>query len=136
MLLKVPLAEEDKREQLDVIRRSADRMNRLISDLLDVAQIEAGELALSLSNEEVQTLVREAVAAARDERQLLGEAAAKAEALFATAQEDAERLKTEASDFFSLIRHDAVRFQEQAEQAVAASYEKASRARIMKAMRC
>ena len=65
MLLKVALPEEDKREQLDVIRRSADRMNRLISDLLDIAQIEAGELTLNLAHEEVQTLVSEAISAAR-----------------------------------------------------------------------
>ena len=44
-----------------IILRSADRMARLISDLLDLAQIQAGGLSVQPASEEVDTLVRESV---------------------------------------------------------------------------
>ncbi len=44
LILEIPLSEEERRKQVDIIRRSATRMGRLISDLLDVARIEAGAL--------------------------------------------------------------------------------------------
>jgi signal transduction histidine kinase/CHASE3 domain sensor protein len=49
------------RRQLEVIQRQANRANRLISDLLDVARIEAGGLAVELRPEEAQSLVQEAL---------------------------------------------------------------------------
>jgi signal transduction histidine kinase len=45
----------------EAIRRSTDRMNRLIDDLLDVAGIEAGKLSVSLAPHDVAALVNEAV---------------------------------------------------------------------------
>jgi signal transduction histidine kinase/CheY-like chemotaxis protein len=49
------------RRQLEVIQRAANRANRLISDLLDVAKIQAGGLAVELAAVEVASLVQEAV---------------------------------------------------------------------------
>ena len=46
LILEIPLPEEKKRTQLEVIRRTTDRMNRLIQDLLDVTGIEAGKLSI------------------------------------------------------------------------------------------
>jgi signal transduction histidine kinase len=47
------------RRQLEVIQRSANRANRLIQDLLDVAKIQAGGLAVDPVAVEVRTLVSE-----------------------------------------------------------------------------
>jgi signal transduction histidine kinase len=47
------------RRQLEVIQRSATRANRLIQDLLDVAKIQAGGLAVDPVAVEVKTLVSE-----------------------------------------------------------------------------
>jgi signal transduction histidine kinase len=62
---------EKKIAQIQIIRRSADRMDRLIEDLLDVARIENDRLFLRLEHEDPAMLVREvaetnvALAAAR-----------------------------------------------------------------------
>lgn len=42
LLTTVPLEDADRRAKLDIIRRTAARMSRLIEDLLDAARIEAG----------------------------------------------------------------------------------------------
>ena len=52
------------RKQLEVIQRSATRANRLIQDLLDVARIQAGGLAVDPVPVDVKLLVHEAVEAA------------------------------------------------------------------------
>ncbi|HZK78222.1 MAG TPA: HAMP domain-containing sensor histidine kinase, partial [Gemmatimonadaceae bacterium] len=52
------------RRQLEVIQRSATRANRLIQDLLDVARIQAGGLAVDPVAIDVKSLVHEAVEAA------------------------------------------------------------------------
>ncbi|MEO5588912.1 MAG: ATP-binding protein [Gemmatimonadaceae bacterium] len=52
------------RRQLEVIQRSAMRANRLIQDLLDVAKIQAGGLAVDTTVVEVRSLVDEAVESA------------------------------------------------------------------------
>ena len=52
------------RRQLEVIRRSANRANRLISDLLDVARIQAGGLAVEPVPVDARSLVQEALEAA------------------------------------------------------------------------
>lgn len=49
------------RRQLEVIQRQANRANRLISDLLDVARIQAGGLAVEPTPVEVRSLVQEAL---------------------------------------------------------------------------
>jgi signal transduction histidine kinase len=45
-MLDIPLSAEERTLQLEVIRRSANTMNVLISDLLDVASIELGNLSI------------------------------------------------------------------------------------------
>lgn len=52
---------EAERRQLDVIRRSAERMHRLIHDLLDVAAIEAGHFRIARSPTTVAALVEGAI---------------------------------------------------------------------------
>jgi signal transduction histidine kinase len=52
------------RRQLEVIQRSATRANRLIQDLLDVARIQAGGLAVDPVPVDVRSLVTEAMEAA------------------------------------------------------------------------
>jgi PAS domain S-box-containing protein len=47
------------RRGADTIRRSADRMNRLINDLLDVAVIESGSLSIVRAPQQPDALVRE-----------------------------------------------------------------------------
>ena len=46
LLGDVPMPPERQGEHLEIIGRAADRINRLIQDLLDVAQIEAGHLSV------------------------------------------------------------------------------------------
>ncbi|MDQ3950553.1 MAG: PAS domain S-box protein, partial [Gemmatimonadota bacterium] len=50
-----------ERKQLEVMRRAAERMNRLIGDLLDVKRIESGRLVVDPRPEEVTTVVGDAV---------------------------------------------------------------------------
>lgn len=52
------------KRQLEVIQRSASRANRLIQDLLDVAKIQAGGLAVDSAPVEVSSLLQEAVESA------------------------------------------------------------------------
>jgi CheY-like chemotaxis protein len=53
------------REPLDTIRAAAERMNRLIIDLLDVAKIEAGALSIRKQTLPLRAVVDEAVDAVR-----------------------------------------------------------------------
>lgn len=54
------LSDADRRAQLDVIARSAERMSRLIRDLLDVARIEQGRLTIDGRCHEPRALAEEA----------------------------------------------------------------------------
>lgn len=47
--------------QLDAIKRSAERMNRLIQDLLDVAKIESGHFSVDLKPVSASSLITDAV---------------------------------------------------------------------------
>jgi signal transduction histidine kinase len=58
-LLELPLSEERKAEQIQVIRRAAKAMDRLISDLLDVSAIEAGRLTVELEPLALGSLIEE-----------------------------------------------------------------------------
>ena len=53
------------RRHVEAIRRSADRMNRLIGDLLDVASIESGRLFVEPQREAVGPIIQEALAAGK-----------------------------------------------------------------------
>ena len=65
LLADVPLPPESRSEHLEIIHRAAERINRLIQDLLDVAQIEAGRLSMWQERVEVGGLLDEAIASAR-----------------------------------------------------------------------
>jgi signal transduction histidine kinase len=57
-----PTAELSKGlRSVEMIRRAADRMNRLIQDLLDVKRIEGGRLGVDVRPQSVTTVVNEAV---------------------------------------------------------------------------
>lgn len=59
LMLEMPLAEEQRLKQLNMIRRAGERMNRLIQDLLNVAQIEAGRLSIETRPTDVASLIAE-----------------------------------------------------------------------------
>jgi PAS domain S-box-containing protein len=59
------LTAEQQRRQLDVIARTAKRMNRLIQDLLDVARIEGGRFTVSRRRQRAAPLATEAKEAYR-----------------------------------------------------------------------
>ena len=61
----IPLTPEQRHKQLDIISRSAQRMNRLIQDLLDAARIEGGRLAVSRHCEKATLVASEAYEAFR-----------------------------------------------------------------------
>ena len=60
-LLTVPMSEEQRTKQLSMVKRAADRMNRLIQDLLSISRIESGRLAVEASAADVTTIISEAV---------------------------------------------------------------------------
>jgi signal transduction histidine kinase len=75
LLRSLPPDDETRRDRrhVEAIRRSAERMNRLIGDLLDVASIESGRLFVEPRREPVAAIIAEAVAACRrpaDEKRL------------------------------------------------------------------
>jgi two-component system, sensor histidine kinase and response regulator len=65
LLLEVEMAPDAQRRQIDIIRRTAQRMDRLIQDLLDVSRMEAGRFSVEPRAESTHSLVLEA-------RELLG----------------------------------------------------------------
>jgi signal transduction histidine kinase len=69
LLRSLPPDAEGRRERrhVEAIRRSAQRMNRLIGDLLDVASIESGRLFVEPRREPVRSIIAEAIAASHDQ---------------------------------------------------------------------
>ena len=57
----LPEGDTQHRKQWHIVRRSAERANRLIQDLLDVARIEAGQLSVEAAPSAAADLVAEAV---------------------------------------------------------------------------
>lgn len=60
LLLELPLDEDERRRQAEVIQRSGRRMLTLIEDLLDMARIEAGAFVVRTSREELAPILEEA----------------------------------------------------------------------------
>jgi PAS domain S-box-containing protein len=60
LLLDLPLDEGERTRQARIIKRSAERMSRLIGDLLDVSRIEAGALVVRRAHEDVGDVLEEA----------------------------------------------------------------------------
>jgi signal transduction histidine kinase len=64
MAAEMILETSDGAEQargVSIIRRTSDRMNRMVQDLLDVAKLETGRLAIEVEDTDVITVVEEAV---------------------------------------------------------------------------
>lgn len=61
LLLDIPLPVERRRFQLESIQAAADRMNRLIGDLLDLARIDAGGLRVATREAEICPLLERAM---------------------------------------------------------------------------
>lgn len=57
---EIRLADQQRRTQLEVIQRSAKRMERLIQDLLDVTRMEARRFSIRCRPERADTIAREA----------------------------------------------------------------------------
>jgi signal transduction histidine kinase len=62
LLLELELTQEKQRDHLASIKRSAERMNLLIQDLLDVARMEAGALRVAPANFYLRELLEEVMA--------------------------------------------------------------------------
>ncbi|HSK20864.1 MAG TPA: hybrid sensor histidine kinase/response regulator [Longimicrobiales bacterium] len=60
LLLDIPLPPDAQERQIDIIRRTAQRMDRLIMDLLDVSSMEAGRFSVEPRPESMRSLVHEA----------------------------------------------------------------------------
>jgi len=60
LILEIDLPEPKKRQQLETIRRTTDRMNRLIQDLLDVTGVESGKLSIHRERLGMKELLEEA----------------------------------------------------------------------------
>jgi len=72
LLLDLPLDEVERRRQTEIILRSAQRMQSLIEDLLDVARIEAGAFVVRPSLEELAPIMEEARALFADQAERRG----------------------------------------------------------------
>ena len=55
----------DARKQLDSIHRAAERMNRLIEDLLDAVKIDAGQLRVQLEENDLVPVIEDAIESAQ-----------------------------------------------------------------------
>ncbi len=67
LLIDLPLDEEQRLRQAEIIHRSGKRMQRLIEDLLDVSRIEADALVVRLLREDLQPILEEASDLFRDQ---------------------------------------------------------------------
>jgi len=60
LLLDLPLDHDERKKQANIIKRSAERMSRLIGDLLDISRIEAGALVVRTALEDPRDVLEEA----------------------------------------------------------------------------
>jgi PAS domain S-box-containing protein len=61
MLETTPVENVKERRQVEIVRRAADRMNRMIQDLLDVKRLESGRLGIEAKPESPASLVNDTV---------------------------------------------------------------------------
>ncbi len=61
MLENTPVEKVQERRQVEIVRRAADRMNRMIQDLLDVKRMESGRLGIEPQPESPASLVNDTV---------------------------------------------------------------------------
>ena len=61
MLDSTPVEHTQERRQVEIVRRAADRMNRMIQDLLDVRRAESGRLGIDSKPESPASLVNDTV---------------------------------------------------------------------------
>lgn len=61
MLENTPVERTQERRQVEIVRRAADRMNRMIQDLLDVRRMESGRLAIDPQAEEVDVIINDMI---------------------------------------------------------------------------
>jgi signal transduction histidine kinase len=61
MLESTPLDRVQERRQQEIVRRAADRMNRMIQDLLDVKRMESGRLTIDATPELPTTLINDTI---------------------------------------------------------------------------
>ncbi|MEA2766629.1 MAG: hypothetical protein QOK07_3033 [Gemmatimonadaceae bacterium] len=61
MLDSTPVERTQERRQVEMVRRAADRMNRMIQDLLDVRRMESGRLGIDSKPESPASLVNDTV---------------------------------------------------------------------------
>ncbi|MEA2762537.1 MAG: hypothetical protein QOD47_1821 [Gemmatimonadaceae bacterium] len=61
MLETTPVERTQERRQQEIVRRAADRMNRMIQDLLDVKRMETGHLGIDVKAESPEVLVNDTI---------------------------------------------------------------------------
>src|SRR3954465_8835116 len=61
MLETTPLDRVQERRQAEIVRRAADRMNRMIQDLLDVKRMESGRLTIDAKPEEPGAIINDTI---------------------------------------------------------------------------
>jgi signal transduction histidine kinase len=61
MLETTPVERVQERRQVEIVRRAADRMNRMIQDLLDVKRMESGRLTTDLKSEDPAFLINDTI---------------------------------------------------------------------------
>ncbi len=61
MLETTPMERTQERRQQEIVRRAADRMNRMIQDLLDVKRMESGHLTIDAKPESADVLVNDTI---------------------------------------------------------------------------
>jgi len=61
MLETTPVERVQERRQVEIVRRAADRMNRMIQDLLDVKKMESGRLTIDVKPEPPSALINDTI---------------------------------------------------------------------------
>lgn len=82
LLVDVPFSDAERQKQLEIVRRTVDRMNRLVRDLLDATRVQSGHaIPLVAEPVDVVPLIVDAIDAFRDQ-----------------ARDNGQRLETEVAE--------------------------------------